>query len=442
MRPDGTGQRDLVTSPIGWFGWAADSSGLEYVATTGLDDASGELWWVGLADGKPRSLGLEGVGQIAVRGTVAGESSKPLGIGASSPLPSGTPAAPVANAVVTPPPAPPADPSGAWRGLVFSDGSDGCNAVRRLDFGALGELRALTDCSRRVIVSPDGVHAAIGGAALSDGELASIDLRDGSRTEIRTGAEYLNWDFWSPGGRWLTWSGAGKDVIVRADGTGATVLPTLIGDDRSKSWSPDDSHLAVTTADGLLVGDGSGANLVNIGTFPGVSSWSWDGGRFAYVLDGDAWVANSDGTSAHNLTGFEFGGAQSTALSPDGETLAVVQAGTVLWLIGLDGTRRQVDLGPGVPLDYARLRWAKDGSRLAVETRHSYGEAAGTTYLVPVDGSPITRLDDAWDPDLVARRTLPRAAGHSRGRQRRRRDQRRWQRPCAGHDGPRHARGR
>jgi TolB protein len=233
---------------------------------------------------------------------------------------------------------------------------------------------------------------------MSSGELASVDLRDGSRTEIATGADYLNWFYWSPGGRWLTWWAGDRNVIVLADGTGTTELPALIGQDHSKSWSPDDSHLAVTTADGLLVGEGSGANLVNVGTFPSISSWSQDGSRFAYVLDGDAWIANSDGTAARNLTGFEFGGAQSVALSPDGETLAVVQAGIALWLIGLDGTRRQANLGPAVLQDWAALRWSRDGRLLAVETRHSYGEAAGTTYLVPVDRSAVIRLDGAWDP--------------------------------------------
>ena len=388
VSPDGTQRRDLVTSPVAWFAWAPDSSGLQYVATQGPDDPSGVLSWVGLDGGPSRSLGPSGVGSLDGVG-------RPWA-GVTAPLPSSTatPAASAVIAVVTPPPARPADPSAAWQGLAFSDFDRDCQTVWQLDFGSSGDPRAVTDCAPRALVNPDGIHAAVGDAVVN-----IVVLDDRPKTTIGNGFSDLNWLDWSPGGHWLTWRAGGTDVIVAVDGIDTIQLPTVGGGTWDvPSWSPDDSHVAVAMPDSLLVGDGSGANLRDIGPFPSVWSWAADGSRLAFYRDGDAWVARSDGSGVQNLTGFEFGGARAIAMSPDGETVAVVQAAKVLWLIGLDGSRRQVDLGPSVSLEYVDLRWSRDGQRLAVETRSSDVVPAGTTFLVPFDGSPVVRLDDAWNP--------------------------------------------
>jgi Tol biopolymer transport system component len=389
VRPDGSDKRDLVTSPIAWFEWASDSSGLEFVATSTLDDPAGELSWIGLTDDAPRALGLSAVGHLD------GIDAPTARITVPSAGPTSTPAPGAPSTVAAPAPAAPVDPSATWGGLAFATGLRGCQAIQRLDFGSAGEPRAATDCAERAIVNPDGIHAAVGGESVVN----IVDMRDGSRTTIATHADSLSWLDWSPGGRWLTWRGGGKDFIVAMDGKDRIELPIVGGGTWDlPSWSPDDSRLAVAIPDGLLVGDGSGADLREIGAFPPVWTWSHDGSRFAFIRDGDVWVANSDGTDARNVTQFEFGGARSTAMAPDGESIAVVQAAKALWLMGLDGTRRQVDLGPGVSLEYVDLRWSKEGKRLAVETRPSSGEAARTTYLVPVEGSPVVRLDGAWNP--------------------------------------------
>ena len=134
-----------------------------------------------------------------------------------------------------------------------------------------------------------------------------------------------------------------------------------------------------------------------------VWGWSGGGGRHAFIKDGDAWLANADGSDLRNLTDFEFGGASGLAVAPDGATLAVVQQAHVLWLIDRDGTRRQVDLGPDVSLEFVDLRWSPDGDRLGVTSYTSAEQQAGTLYLVSRDGSPTVVIDDArtpiWSPD-------------------------------------------
>jgi Tol biopolymer transport system component len=103
------------------------------------------------------------------------------------------------------------------------------------------------------------------------------------------------------------------------------------------------------------------------------------------------------------MTEFEFGGARAVALSPDGETLAVVQQARVLWLIDGDGTRRRVDLGPDVSLEFVDLRWSPDGTRVAVTSYASADQLAANLHLVPLDGSPTVVVTDArepvWSPD-------------------------------------------
>ena len=109
VRPDGSDGRVLVASPVGWFSWATDSTGLDFVAAKSPDDVTGELSWIGLTDAKPRSLGIDGVGQIAVTGTPTASN------GVTRPAPSFS-----ATAIMTAGPAPDADPAGTWQGLAFS----------------------------------------------------------------------------------------------------------------------------------------------------------------------------------------------------------------------------------------------------------------------------------------------------------------------------------
>jgi Tol biopolymer transport system component len=92
----------------------------------------------------------------------------------------------------------------------------------------------------------------------------------------------------------------------------------------------------------LLVGNGDGSDLRAIGTFPKPSGWSPDGSTFVFVRNGDAWLAEADGSGMRNLTDFPFGGATAASWSPDGRWILVTQGGgPTTWVFSPDGSVRQ-----------------------------------------------------------------------------------------------------
>jgi TolB protein len=267
-------------------------------------------------------------------------------------------------------------------------------------------------CFDKVRLAPDGRHVAIGGSAegpdssfagVDEGRIVIVDTDTGVTTVVRTGqagddaglGPTIRWLAWTPSGRWLAWQVGVQTWIVSSDGTSSRPLP---GPGGWPTWSPDDSRVAIETADDLYVGAGNGVGVEVVGPSESIRSWSGDGSQYTFIRDGDVWVRNADGSDLRNMTEFEFGGASEVAFSPDGETLAVVQQARVLWLVDRDGARRRVDLGPDVSLEFVDLHWSPDGTRVALTSYTSAEQLAGTLYLVSIDASPTVKIADAWNP--------------------------------------------
>jgi WD40 repeat protein len=121
-RPDGTDRRDLVARPVGWFAWALDSSGLEFVANETADDPSGELSWIGLADDGPRSLGLFHVGWLGLGSVIPDGAATPRPVVAATVAPTANDGS--GSVVSASAGGAPVDPSGSWRGLLFSSAAN------------------------------------------------------------------------------------------------------------------------------------------------------------------------------------------------------------------------------------------------------------------------------------------------------------------------------
>jgi dipeptidyl aminopeptidase/acylaminoacyl peptidase len=132
------------------------------------------------------------------------------------------------------------------------------------------------------------------------------------------------------------------------------------------------------------------------------TSWSPDAGQFAFIRDGDAWIANADGSGLRNTTNFAVGGAYDAVWSPDGRSIAVTQE-TQLWIVTLGGgDLRPIDLGPGRPTFYGRPIWAPDSMRLAIVVGPG-GDPS--TLIIRADDWSVTALtgagmdDISWSPD-------------------------------------------
>ena len=92
-------------------------------------------------------------------------------------------------------------------------------------------------------------------------------------------------------------------------------------------------------------------------------------GESIYVRDGNVWIANADGTDAHDVSRQALGGITAASWSPDGRHLAA-RLGREVLLFGPDGEdmRRTDDVVPyqGLGDD---LVWSPDGLHLAFATR-------------------------------------------------------------------------
>ena len=324
----------------------------------------------------------------------------------------------------------------AARRLILVSGSDAtCLMVDALSI-ADGARSRLIDCADRVVVTPDGARAAIGGHGVR-----IIDLRDGSQLGfIDTGADNGVPVAWSPDGRWLQWVGCEADKVRRCKGVigspdsavrNPVPEPADGGYWGDIMWSSDGSRVIVPTGDGSLIGNGDGSGLTALPNGAPLA-WSADGSQYIYgrgeyiaghTRSVDAWQSAEDGSAARNLTHFAPGGfAHAAAWSPDGRTLAIVRGirgedGTLpgsvqmagdLWLVDPDGSVRKVALPEDLAslesrLGHEMIRWSPDGSRLAIESGVGDAGSSVATYIVPINEAPVVVLRDAarpaWSPD-------------------------------------------
>ena len=406
VRPDG---RDLhalveVASYGTTFTWNADASAVEF---WDLDTSKGlglGVSEVRISDGAKRPVvrarGLDGYDWQANAGAVTVPALPSVPAAATSVPASAVPPS-------SPRDAPPADPTGSWSGLAIDSLCD----AGWLDFRTLTQRFVGTRCQESngfVVAAPLGTAFAV---PEPDGSITVV-RNDGSTTRALAAVRPLQPGTfrevdlaWSPDGRWLSvpgcMDGQASDCpqfrVISPDGRSQRTIPGR------PSWSPDGRRLVVQAENGdLLIGSPDGSDLRSIGQLPMPMGWSPDAARFAFIRDGDAWIANSDGTGQQNVTGFPSGGVSDAAWSPDGRFLAVMQE-TQLWILVLDGGElRPIDLGPGRPTFYSRPVWSPDGARLAVAV---WPGETQSTLIIRTDDWTVTALtgggmdDVAWSPD-------------------------------------------
>ena len=362
VRADGSDRRRLAEDIGGIIGWSPEGTAIAYTTCricgwkevpAGQDEEVVGLHIVLVADGSDRSLPVPADAISFDWARPNGEETLHTVPGLPSPIATGAPDLPLA----LPPAADPVQPDATWGGLAFriQKGEGDCY-VAMLRFP--DALTVLSPSEPPPTELPPASPPAPGASPGPQPAAESCEFTfapDGSAF-VRASQAYASFEVirsdgtrlsgpmphdvpvWSPGSTWL----AGADWMMRPDGSERRELPG------PPSWSPNDQVLAVQGDDGvLLVGRGDGTELRPIGSFPMPMGWAPDGSVFAFVRDGDAWLALADGSQARNLTRFPLGGVTGAWWSPDGRWIAILQ-GTTMWAFSPDGSiRRRLGSGLG-----------------------------------------------------------------------------------------------
>src|SRR5438067_3409389 len=209
--------------------------------------------------------------------------------------------------------------------------------------------------------------------------------------------------------------GSYQIYVMDADGSAATRLTSLPGQNSEPSWAPDGRHIAfVSTQDGnyeIYVMDADGATPTRLTTNVAVDaepSWSPDGQRLAFVSTRDGreriYVMNADGSAQTRLTDGP-GSDTDPSWSPDGQRIAFWSnrdAHSEIYVMNADGSA-QTKLTSD-PADYTP-RWSPDGLHIAFGCNRGGGNL-DICGMAP-DGSAETALTSAagsnsqpsWSPD-------------------------------------------
>jgi TolB protein len=294
------------------------------------------------------------------------------------------------------------DPNG--RRITFSHGgrvlvvSPGAPAPRRL---AKGTLPAFSPDGRKIAFVRDSALVVMN----SDGTGART-LRNAKGDFFTSGPR------WSRDGRTLVFATvrerADHDLYsIEAEGRGLRRLTNNAIDERLPAWSPARRRLAFVRRGHIFVMNASGGNQRSVtrGSYP---SWSPTGAEIAFSRDGSVYVVRATGGAGRRL-------AQGSrpAWSPRGDQIAFVRGLDLIVVRRGSRAERRIaaldcDGSPATDTVVGVPDWSPDGHRLVVPLVCIEGRAeipsalmvdaaSGNRQFLSLPGLDFARL--AWSPD-------------------------------------------
>lgn len=252
---------------------------------------------------------------------------------------------------------------------------------------------------------------------------------------------------WSPDGTKIAYQNPIADergiFVANADGTDAVRL-TEGAHDGWPSWSPDGTKILFsrTAADAsvepctpgmphefrcptdIYVMDADGSDVVRLTDDPAgefMPRWSPDGGRIAFVREGDliaetyeaVYTMRPDGTDVRQVSSADGGSDFWPSWSPDGTQIvfaAIRREDWGIWAVDADGSNERLILG-GTGAGYVdNPVWSPDGSLIAFVGNLTVDDysADDALYVMRPDGTDVTPIagatgngvagDIAWQP--------------------------------------------
>jgi dipeptidyl aminopeptidase/acylaminoacyl peptidase len=231
---------------------------------------------------------------------------------------------------------------------------------------------------------------------------------------------------WSPDGTRIAFTtnrDGDADIYTSApDGSGGRNLTFSYSWDTDPAWSPDGKRIAFVTyrneGAGIYVMDADGSNqhlLVGDTGSPHHPTWSPDGTKIAYqsyYFDYETftskvglWVANADGTNAHQLT--DNYSDNDPAWSPDGKEIAFDGNrddlnSTDVYVMNADGSgvkRLTTDVAPD-----SHPAWSPDGQWIVFQSER-VSKRSPQIFVMRRDGTDVRQLttgrgntSPSWQP--------------------------------------------